>query len=101
MLASFGGGANMFGILSVALGSLSVLCCACSSFGGGGFYFSTLILSLPAVVFGILHLRKVQAGQATNKTLAIVGIVLGALGLLIALCGAFTHVGSDFNSDIH
>jgi hypothetical protein len=101
MLAGFGGRANLFGILSALAGLLSVVCCACTSIGGGGWYLFTLVLAIPAVVLGILHLRNVNAGQATHRYLGILGIVLGALGLLIAICGVSTHVGSDLNNDIH
>jgi hypothetical protein len=95
-----GGQANMMGILSALLGLLSVVCCVCTSFGGGGAYFFTLILAIPAVGLGILHLTKVRAGQATNQNLAFLGIALGILGLLIAICGGTTSVGTDINHDI-
>ncbi|HEY1488659.1 MAG TPA: hypothetical protein VGF84_21285 [Micromonosporaceae bacterium] len=99
-LEGLGGQANMVGILSAGLGLLSVVCCVCTSFGGGGAYFFTLILAIPAVGLGILHLRKVKAGQATNQNLAFLGIALGVLGLIIAICGGTTHVGTDLHNDV-
>jgi hypothetical protein len=93
--------ANILGVLSAVAGFLSVVCCVCASFGGGGVFFSTLVLSIPAIVLGILHLRRIRAGQATNKSLAIIGIVLGAIGLLIAICAGSTSIGTNVNNDVH
>jgi hypothetical protein len=90
----------MLGILSAAAGLLSVICCVCASFGGGGIFLSTLILSIPAIVLGIMHIQRVRAGRATNQNLAVIGIVLGALGLLIAICGVSTRFGTDIHNDI-
>ena len=90
----------MMGILSVTLGVLSVICCICTSFGGGGFYFMTLLLAVPAVLLGVMHLQQVRRGLATNRNLAIIGIVLGAIGLFIAICGGFSTLGGDIHNDI-
>ncbi len=100
MIASLGGQENIWGITSAAVGILSVICCVCTAFGGGGIYLPTLPFSIFAIVAGILHLRRVKAGQATNQKLALIGIILGGLGLLIAICGISTNAGSDFTNDI-
>jgi hypothetical protein len=102
VLAGLGGQANMLGILSVAIGILSVLCCGCAGWGGGGAYFFTLILSVAAIVLAVLHLRKIQSGQATNKNLAYIGIGLAVIGLIIGLCfGANVgHTGTDFHNNV-
>ena len=96
----YGGRANLFGVLSAVLGALSVVCCLCTGFGGGAAYLFTLVLAVPSIVLGILHLRRVKRGQASNQSLAVVGIVLGVIGLVIAICGASTTIGGDFHRDI-
>ena len=98
---SFGSRSDMYGILSSVAGGLSILCCACAGLGGGGVYFVTLPLSIAAFVFGYLHLQRIKQGRATNRSLAIVGIVLGAIGVVIAICFGIGSVGRDFNHDIN
>lgn len=100
-MTQLGGQANSMGIISVIAGPLSVVCCLCTAFGGGAAYLFTLILAIPAIVLGILHLRRVSAGQASNKNLAIIGIAFGVLGLIIAICGATTSAGGGFHRNIN
>lgn len=56
-----------------------------------------IVLGLLAIVFGIIGVRRAKAG-APGKVRAIIGIVTGALGLLIAAAVIALGV-SVFNSD--
>lgn len=100
MLAGLGGQQNILGILSALAGILAVCCCPCASLIGGGAYFGTLPLSLAALVLGYLHMQRVRNGRATNRNLAVAGIVLGAIGLVFALCGGCTEAGKSWRNDV-
>jgi hypothetical protein len=69
--------ANALGIVSLVLGILSIPLACCSFFG--------LVLPIPAIVCGVLGIRKASQGQATNKGLAIAGLICGCVGLMISL----------------
>jgi 4-hydroxybenzoate polyprenyltransferase len=99
-MAGLGGQANIMGILSSILGLLSVVCCSCASFGGGGAYFFTLPLSIAALALGVLHLRRIKNGRATNRNLAMFGIALGVVGLVLSVCFGSSHAGTDLHNDI-
>ena len=62
-----------FAIVALVCGILSLLCSCCGWFG--------IILSIAAIVFGILSINK----EEDAKGMAIAGIVCGAIGLLIAI----------------
>ncbi len=98
---SFSSRADIYGILSLVTGALSIVCCACAGFGGGGIYFVTLPLSIAAFIFGYLHLQRVKQGRARNRGLAIAGIVLGVIGVVIAICFGVGSIGRDYNNDIN
>ncbi len=53
--------------------------------------FLGLLLAIVALVLGIIGIRKASRGQATNKGMAITGVVTGGLALLI---GAFFTIGT-------
>lgn len=64
---------NKFGLISMILGIVSlVLYCI----------YAGLWLGIPAVILGVLGMKKANEGQATNKGMAIAGIVTGGLGIL-------------------
>jgi hypothetical protein len=69
--------ANALGIVSLVLGILSIPLGCCSFFG--------LIMPIPAIVCGVLGIRKASQGQANNKGLAIAGLICGIVGLIISL----------------
>ena len=69
--------ANALGIVSLVLGILSIPLSCCSFFG--------LIMPIPAIVCGVLGIRKAGQGQANNKGLAIAGLICGCVGLMICL----------------
>ncbi|CAN5755188.1 hypothetical protein BH20ACT1_BH20ACT1_11650 [soil metagenome] len=60
--------------------------------------FLGLLLAIVAIVLGILGIRKASKGEATNKGMAITGVVTGGLALLV---GAFVTIGTIafFGSD--
>jgi hypothetical protein len=67
---------NAFGIAALVLGIISVvLCCCWAGFWAG----------IPAAVLGFLGMKKADAGQATNRPLALAGLILGIIGIVIAL----------------
>lgn len=101
MVASLGGQQNLLGILSALTGLLAICCCPGAALIGGGAYFGTVPLSIAALVLGYLHIHRVRRGHATNRNLALVGIVLGVIGLVIALCGGCTGTGSSLHNDVN
>lgn len=77
-----------FNIVSMILGIISVLFC-CGFWGG----FLGLLISVPAVALGIVGLAK----KAPLKGMAIAGIICGAIGILISICGgAFSCYAMDY-----
>jgi hypothetical protein len=69
--------ANALGIVSLVLGILSIPLGCCSFFG--------LIMPIPAIVCGVLGIRKANQGQANNKGLSIAGLICGCVGLMLSL----------------
>ncbi len=57
-----------------------------------------LILGIVAIVLGIVGIRKAKRGEATNKGMAITGVVTGAVALVIAILVTIFVVGL-FSSD--
>ncbi|MGD3109897.1 DUF4190 domain-containing protein [Streptomyces sp. YGL11-2] len=79
---------NGMGITALVLGLVGLVL--------GAFIFLFWLSWLPAllaVIFGGIGLSRVRMGRATNKAMALSGVVLGVLGLLAAAGGAaFTVV---------
>ncbi|WP_203963896.1 hypothetical protein [Actinocatenispora thailandica] len=50
-----------------------VICC----------FYAGVWAGVPAIVLGILGRKKADAGQATNKTMGTVGLILGIIGAVI------------------
>lgn len=69
---------NGFGIAALVLGILSIPAAFLAGVPG-------IVLGLLALVFGILGLRKVRAGRANNRGMAITGLITGILGLLMGI----------------
>jgi len=44
-----------------------------------------IVLAVLALVFAVLGLRRVRAGRADNRGMAIAGLVTGILGLLLSI----------------
>jgi hypothetical protein len=79
--------AMIFGIVSIPLG----FCCGIFGVAMGG----------AGIVLGILGLRKANQGQATNRGMALTGIICGAIGvigwiILIAISAStgFFHINT-------
>ncbi|MGW4199969.1 DUF4190 domain-containing protein [Streptomyces sp. NPDC004726] len=69
---------NNMGVASLVLGILSVaLFCVYGIVG--------LVLGVLALIFGVIGRKRVSRGQATNPGQALAGIILGSIGLVIAL----------------
>lgn len=68
---------NGFGIAAFALGLFALLL-SWTVLGG-------IVLGIPAVIFGVLGRGRARRGEATNGGLSVAGIVLGAIGILIAI----------------
>jgi hypothetical protein len=100
-MAQMGAGQNVLGISSVVAGLLSICCGPClGGFGSGGIYLFELPLAIAALVLGILHLQRVKNRTATNRTLGVLGIVFGAVGLVLAICLGVSTIGDSFHNDV-
>jgi hypothetical protein len=63
---------NALNIIALVAGIVSiVLCCLYAGIWGG----------VPAIILGVLGRKKADNGQATNKTLGTVGLILGIIGV--------------------
>ena len=67
---------NGMGTAALILGILGFL---------GSFVVIGIVLDLLAIVFGFIGRGRAKRGQATNGGAAMVGIVLGVLGILLAI----------------
>lgn len=81
---------NGVGIGALVVGIVSVVLCWLPFVG--------LTLAIVAVVLGIVGIRKASRGEATNKGMAIAGVVTGGFALFV---GALFTIGTIalFNSD--
>ncbi|MET9955691.1 DUF4190 domain-containing protein [Streptomyces sp. NPDC006339] len=68
--------ANGMGTAAMVLGIIAV--------AGFCFYGLGAVLGILALIFGIIGLKKANRGEATNRGMAIAGIVLGAVGTLVS-----------------
>ena len=66
-------------IIALVCGILSMLCCAIPGLG--------FILSIAALVLGIIEVRRIGRNESSTKGkgMAIAGIILGAAGLVFGL----------------
>lgn len=56
--------------------------------------FLGIILGLLAVIFGLIGMGRAKRGEATNRGMAIAGVVTGAIGLVVSV--VFIAVGVSF-----
>lgn len=87
-----GGNNNLSGWLAVLTGILGTGCCCCWFLHGAPF-----VGGIPAIVLGFLHLQRIRHQRATMAWLGWVGIILGVIAVLGALCGFTTH----WNDNLH
>ncbi|MEU0471554.1 DUF4190 domain-containing protein [Streptomyces olivaceus] len=81
---------NGFGVVALVLGILAALT-FWTVFGG-------IVCGVLAVVFGALGFRRKRRGEATNGATAVVGAVIGLIGLLVSsilLAAGLTFLNSD------
>jgi hypothetical protein len=76
------GSSNGIGTAALVVGVLALL---------SSWFFVGGLLGIVAIVLGAVGLGRVKKGTASNKGMAVVGIVLGALSILIA--GALLALG--------
>ncbi|WP_411080609.1 DUF4190 domain-containing protein [Streptomyces sp. cmx-18-6] len=68
--------ANGLGTAAMVLGIVSVVVFCLYGLG--------IILGILALVFGLIGLGRAKRGEATNRGMAVAGIVLGSVGMVIA-----------------
>lgn len=68
---------NGFGIAALVLGLLAVVL-SWTIIGGG-------VFGILALVFGLLGRARAKRGEATNGGISVAGVILGLIGLLIAI----------------
>ena len=68
---------NGFGVAALVLGLLALVS-SWTIIGG-------IVFGILAVIFGVLGRGRVRRGEATNGGFSVAGIVLGAVGALIAI----------------
>ncbi|MDX2564198.1 DUF4190 domain-containing protein [Streptomyces sp. TX20-6-3] len=67
---------NGMGTTSMVLGIIAV--------AGFCMYGLGVVLGILALIFGIIGIKKCGRGEATNRGMAVAGIVLGAIGTLVS-----------------
>jgi len=83
---------NGTGTAALVLGIIGLLT-ALFLFGG--------VLGVLAVVLGLIGINKAKRGEATNRGVAIGGVVTGALAIIVALAvGALLFANRDEISDL-
>lgn len=67
---------NGMGVTSMVLGIIAV--------AGFCMYGLGIILGILALIFGIIGMKKANRGEATNRGMALAGVVLGSIGTLVS-----------------
>jgi hypothetical protein len=101
-MAALGPRQNLYGYASILIGLLGL--CFCGPFlagiSSGATYFLDLPVAIAAVLLGRHHVHRVRNGTSTNKSLGIIGIVLGVLGVIVAILFGSTHAGTTFHHEV-
>ncbi|WP_239109659.1 DUF4190 domain-containing protein, partial [Streptomyces anulatus] len=88
---------NGLGTAAMVIGIISVV--------GFCLYGVNIILGILALIFGIIGLGRAKRGEATNRGMALAGVILGSVGIVVgaAILGliiwAATSAESDSDSD--
>ncbi|WP_239148690.1 DUF4190 domain-containing protein, partial [Streptomyces anulatus] len=88
---------NGLGTAAMVIGIISV--------AGFCLYGVNIILGILALIFGIIGLGRAKRGEATNRGMALAGVILGSVGIVVgaAILGliiwAATSAESDSDSD--
>jgi hypothetical protein len=72
------GNSNVLGLLGMIFGIVAIpmaVCCGLFS----------LIFSLPAGILGFLGIKKASEGQATNRGMALAGVICAGVSLVLAI----------------
>ncbi|MFD3331413.1 DUF4190 domain-containing protein [Streptomyces sp. NPDC058700] len=86
---------NGMGTTSMVLGIISV--------AGFCMYGLGVVLGILALIFGVIGLKKAGRGEATNRGMALAGVILGAIGTLVSavflgfIIWAITQDSSSFD----
>ncbi len=92
MYNRMGGNDNLIGLLAVMFGVLGTVCCCCWCLDA-----APILGGIPALALGVLHLQRVNQDKASMRWLGWLGITLGVIALLGALCNFTTH----WNDHLH
>jgi hypothetical protein len=65
---------NVLNLLAMIAGIVSIVICC---------FYAGIWAGVPAIVLGILGRKKADNGQASNKTMGTVGLILGIIGAAI------------------
>jgi Domain of unknown function (DUF4190) len=79
---------NVFGLISLIAGIISIVLCWC--------FWAGAWAGIPAIVLGAIGLRKSSEGKATNRTMALVGLILGVVGVLLLVVSAALYFSGAF-----
>ena len=82
---------NGAGVAALVLGILALFASWIPIFG--------LVLPVLAVIFGVVGMRKVRRGEATNREMALAGVILGAIALVISLLATLIGAAVLFKTD--
>jgi hypothetical protein len=84
---------NGMGIAALVLGILAILFCWTAAAG--------IVFGILAIIFGAMGAGRARRGAATNRGVAIAGIITGVLGLIVGIVFAviFAFVGFFFTSN--
>ncbi|MFF0473097.1 DUF4190 domain-containing protein [Streptomyces sp. NPDC004284] len=66
---------NGMGIASMVLGIIAAV--------GFCLYGLNIILGILALIFGIIGMKKAGRGEATNRGMALAGVILGSIGIVV------------------
>lgn len=78
---------NGMGTASLVLGILGLVCCG------------SLVMSIAAIVLGVMGRKKVQQGLATNGGAATAGMIMGIIGVVLSIIGLIVWAAGGFNSE--
>ncbi|MEE1793826.1 DUF4190 domain-containing protein [Streptomyces sp. BE308] len=84
---------NGLGTAAMVLGIISVV--------GFCLYGVNIVLGILALTFGIIGLGRAKRGEATNRGMAIAGVILGSVGMVIgaAFLGVIIWAATNADSD--
>lgn len=74
---------NALGGWALGLGIASLVCCG------------SLLIGVPAIVLGILGIQAANEGRASNKGMAIAGLIMGVLSIVATVIAWTTGIMSS------